>query len=119
MTTAMTMPIKTIGATNKIKMATSKTIKIADKEDNNQDPSTCHKIDLTSKTDRLPKWIDNKSNKVSRRDNGCKVDSSRKENWIYKFLKLRKQRPIMNKGTTKQYRIKEMLAYKTEPEHET
>ena len=100
-------------------MATSKTIKIADKEDNNQDPSTCHKIDLTSKPDRLPKWIDNKSNKVTRRDNGCKVDSSRKENWNFKFLKPRKQRPIMNKGTTKQYRIKGMLACNPEPEHKT
>ena len=68
---------------------------------NNKDPSTYHKVDQTSTTDNAPNWLDNKNNKVTKRDNDCKVDSLLKGNWIYKFLKPRKQRPIMYKETYK------------------
>ena len=53
-----------------------------DKGTNNQDPSTYHKIDQTNTTDIAPNRLDNRTNKVIKTDNGCKIDSSRKENWI-------------------------------------
>ena len=88
-----------------------------DKGTNNQDPSTYHKIDQTNTTDIAPNRLDNRTNKVIKTDNGCKIDSSQRGDWIYKRRRLRKQRLIMYKGTAKGYKIKEALAFQTGPEH--
>ena len=81
-----------------------------DKGTNNQDPSTFHKIDQSCTTEIAPNKLDGKTNQAIKIDSGCKVDSSQRGGWIYKYRKLRNQRLIVYKGTAKGIKIKEVLA---------
>ena len=81
-----------------------------DKETNNQDPSTCHKIDETLVAKIAPIKLNDKTNQAIRIDNDCKVDSSQKDDWNHNYRKLRNQRLILHKGSVKGVKIKEVLA---------
>ena len=98
-------------------MTVNKTTKIGDKGTNNQDPTTNHRTDQISTVKIAPNKQDSRMHKAIKIDNGCKIDSSQKGDWTYKYRKQRNKRLVKHKGTTKGCKILGEPVHKVGTEH--
>ena len=100
-------------------MTVNKTTIIEDKGTNSRGPTTDHKIDQTSTAKTALSKSDSRMHKATKTENDCKIDSSQKGDWTYKYHKQKNKRILNYYKTAKEYKTLEEQVHKVGSIHRT